>query len=96
MQVVYPAILTREGSAFLIYIPDVKSGVKGGTLFEAMQCARHALSKMKTLPDPSDLRTAIAKAVSVGNFVSPDVSMTTGNPISVEYIYIDVDTDIAY
>ena len=96
MQLVYPAILTRDGNSFLIYIPDVDKSAKGKTLYEAMQLARYTVSLGRFLPTPSDLKTAIQKAVSAGNFISPEVRMITGNPISMEYLYIDVDTDIAY
>ena len=96
MQAVYPAILTTEGSSFLIYLPDVGSGVRGESLFLAMQNARRSLSRMKELPAPSDLSTAICKAASIGNLVSPDVSMEEDVPITIRYIFIDVDTDITY
>lgn len=96
IQAVYPAILTRDGPAFLIYIPDINKSVRGETLFQAMQIARYSISLTRFLPEPSDLKTAIRKAVSAGNFISPEVRMITGNPISLEYLYIDVDTDIAY
>lgn len=96
IQAVYPAILTRDGPVFLIYIPDINKSVRGETLFQAMQIARYSISLTRFLPEPSDLKTAIRKAVSAGNFISPDTRMIAGNQISVEYIYIDVDTEITY
>lgn len=93
MQLVYPAILTREGDSFLIYIPDLDKSVRGETLYQAMQIARYTISLGRFLPTPSDLKTAIRKAVSNGNFISPNVRMVPGVPLSLEYLYIDVDTD---
>lgn len=96
MQLVYPAILTRDGTSFLIYIPDVDKSVRGKTLYEAMQLARYTVSLGRFLPTPSDLKTAIRKAVSAGNLLSPEVRMVAGDQITLEYLYIDVDTENTY
>ena len=96
IQVVYPAILTRDGTDFLVYLPDIDESIKGRTLYEAIQLARCTLACRKRLPNPSSLKEAIRKAVAAGNFISPEVKRVTGNPISMEYLYIDVDTASGY
>jgi len=88
---VYPTILTKDGSDYLLYIPDFKGSVKGDSLYDAMQRARALILKSKFYLEPSTLPEAIAKAVYTGHLVSPDVNMSAEKPISLEYVYIDVD-----
>lgn len=77
----YPAIFTREGSAYTVDFPDIKGCVTfGNTLPEAMEMAEDALCLMlydleengETIPPASNIKAVQADTEEIVSLVSCD------------------------
>lgn len=87
MKAAYPVIITAAGSenAYVVDIPDFRTGTEGNSLADALEMARDAIGLLgidmeddgETLPEPSELQDVIAHA-NAGEIVTlVDVDFVT-------------------